>query len=100
VSFCSHPLGYNNQFHEHSLNPKVSGLPWRDQCLVRHGGLVGPSGPGLACSRVGRPPRPLGNLSEGWVFLLSRMPPAVAALAGLRRGPLGVGCVPSAALGA
>jgi hypothetical protein len=35
VSFCSHPLGYNNQFHEHSLNPKVSGLPWRDQWLVR-----------------------------------------------------------------
>ena len=35
LSFCSHPLGHNNQFHEISLNPKVSGFPWRDQWLVR-----------------------------------------------------------------
>jgi hypothetical protein len=33
----SHPLGNNNQFHELSPNSKVSGFPWRDQCLVRCG---------------------------------------------------------------
>jgi len=26
----SHPLGNNNLFHETTLNPKASGLPWRD----------------------------------------------------------------------
>ena len=26
----SHPLGNNNLFHETVLNPKASGLPWRD----------------------------------------------------------------------
>jgi hypothetical protein len=26
----SHPLGNNNLFHETALNPKASGLPWRD----------------------------------------------------------------------
>src|SRR5439155_16327295 len=31
----AHPLGNNNQFHGFSPTPKVSGLPWRDQCLVR-----------------------------------------------------------------
>ena len=31
----SHPLGNNNPFHGTSPNSKVSGLPWRDQCLVR-----------------------------------------------------------------
>ena len=31
----SHPLGNNNQFHGLSPNSKVSGFPWRDQCLVR-----------------------------------------------------------------
>ena len=34
---CAHPLGNNNPFHEIALNPKVSGLPWRDQALVRLG---------------------------------------------------------------
>ena len=33
----SHPLGNNNQFHRISPTPKVSGLPWREQALVRHG---------------------------------------------------------------
>ena len=31
----SHPLGNSNQFHGLAPNPKVSSLPWRDQCLVR-----------------------------------------------------------------
>jgi hypothetical protein len=26
----AHPLGNNNLFHETTLNPKASGLPWRD----------------------------------------------------------------------
>ena len=30
----THPLGTNNQFHEITLNPKVSGLPWREQAFV------------------------------------------------------------------
>lgn len=33
----SHPRGNSTQFHENSLNPKVSGFPWRDQCRVRWG---------------------------------------------------------------
>ncbi len=33
----SHPLGNNNQFHGISPIPKVSGLPWREQALVRQG---------------------------------------------------------------
>src|SRR5439155_17988938 len=33
----AHPLGNNNQFHGFSPTPKVSGLPWRDQCFVRCG---------------------------------------------------------------
>jgi|GEM_PF-6625044 len=33
----SHPLGNNNQFHGFAPNSKVSGLPWRDQCVVRRG---------------------------------------------------------------
>jgi hypothetical protein len=32
-----HPLGNYNQFHGIAPTPKVSGLPWRDQCLVRQG---------------------------------------------------------------
>src|SRR5262244_697107 len=31
----THPLGNNNQFHEITLNSKVSGLPWREQAMVR-----------------------------------------------------------------
>src|SRR5262249_29845042 len=31
----SHPLGNNNPFHGVISNPKVSGLPWREQALVR-----------------------------------------------------------------
>ena len=31
----AHPLGNINQFHRFSPTPKVSGLPWRDQALVR-----------------------------------------------------------------
>src|SRR5215471_6163816 len=31
----THPLGNNNQFHEITLNSKVSGLPWRKQTFVR-----------------------------------------------------------------
>src|SRR6266446_5495581 len=31
----SHPLGNNNQLHRISPTPKVSGLPWREQTLVR-----------------------------------------------------------------
>ena len=30
----SHPLGNNNPFHGVISNPKVSGLPWREQALV------------------------------------------------------------------
>src|SRR5262249_50445967 len=30
-----HPLGNNNQFHGLTPNPKVSGLPWRDQACGR-----------------------------------------------------------------
>jgi hypothetical protein len=33
----SHPLGNNNPFHEVSLNPKVSGLPWHDFTLFERG---------------------------------------------------------------
>jgi hypothetical protein len=40
----THPLGNNNQFHEITLNSKVSGLPWREQALVRR--------------RIGRDARP------------------------------------------
>src|SRR5712691_8100183 len=36
----SHPLGNNNQFHRISPTPKVSGLPWREQALVRQGPRV------------------------------------------------------------
>ena len=35
----AHPLGNNNPFHGVTSNPKVSGLPWRDQCLVRSAAL-------------------------------------------------------------
>src|SRR4030095_13208159 len=31
----SHPLGNNNPFHGVISNPKVSGLPWREQAGVR-----------------------------------------------------------------
>src|SRR5215467_12942774 len=31
----SHPLGNSNLFHGVISNPKVSGLPWREQALVR-----------------------------------------------------------------
>jgi hypothetical protein len=31
----SHPLGNNNQFHRIAPTPKVSGLPWREQAVVR-----------------------------------------------------------------
>ena len=37
-----HPLGNSNQFHGIAPNSKVSGFPWRDQCLVRRGS--GPRG--------------------------------------------------------
>src|SRR5215813_13266595 len=37
VLIRTHPLGNNNQFHEITLNSKVSGLPWREQALVRPG---------------------------------------------------------------
>src|SRR3989442_11237791 len=30
----AHPLGNNNPFHGVTSNPKVSGLPWREQALV------------------------------------------------------------------
>ncbi len=33
--YGAHPLGNTNQFHRFSPTPKVSGLPWRDQALVR-----------------------------------------------------------------
>jgi hypothetical protein len=51
----SHPLGNNNQFHRISPTPKVSGLPWREQGIVRQsyrGGKRERSGrctPSLAC---------------------------------------------------
>src|SRR5262245_31296367 len=31
----SHPLGNNNPFHRIAPTPKVSGLPWREQAVVR-----------------------------------------------------------------
>jgi hypothetical protein len=34
----AHPLGNTNQFHGVPSNSKVSGLPWRDQALVRLSG--------------------------------------------------------------
>src|SRR5262245_29704283 len=34
VLIRTHPLGNNNQFHEITLNSKVSGLPWREHALV------------------------------------------------------------------
>ena len=37
-----HPLGNNNQFHGISPNSKVSGLPWHEQRLVRHGSKCSP----------------------------------------------------------
>src|SRR5262245_7939786 len=35
VLIRTHPLGNNNQFHEITLNSKVSGLPWREHAVVR-----------------------------------------------------------------
>ena len=35
LAACAHPLGNNNPFHGVAPNPKVSGLPWRDQWLIR-----------------------------------------------------------------
>src|SRR5262249_28407752 len=35
VLIRTHPLGNNNQFHEITLHSKVSGLPWREQAMVR-----------------------------------------------------------------
>src|SRR5215510_16420114 len=37
VLIRTHPLGNNNQFHEITLNSKVSGLPWREHAVVRLG---------------------------------------------------------------
>jgi hypothetical protein len=34
LALGAHLLGNTNQFHEFSLNPKVSGLPWREQAIV------------------------------------------------------------------
>src|SRR5262249_44480253 len=31
----AHPLGNTNPFHRIAPTPKVSGLPWHEQCLVR-----------------------------------------------------------------
>src|SRR5262249_44330977 len=36
----SHPLGNNNPFHRISPTPKVAGLPWREQALVRQGSAL------------------------------------------------------------
>ena len=47
----SHLLGNNNQFHRISPTPKVSGLPWREQAVVRQGPCVM-----CACPRVSRTP--------------------------------------------
>jgi hypothetical protein len=65
----SHPLGNNNQFHRISPTPKVSGLPWREQAIVRGFGgcaashVEGTGGaPGALCypalDTVGRRDRP------------------------------------------
>ena len=35
VLIRTHPLGNTNQFHEITLNSKVSGLPWREHAVVR-----------------------------------------------------------------
>jgi hypothetical protein len=35
LASCAHPLGNNNPFHGVAPNSKVSGLPWRDQWLIR-----------------------------------------------------------------
>src|SRR5262249_43429910 len=35
VLIRTHPLGNNNPFHEIPLNPKASGLPWREHAIVR-----------------------------------------------------------------
>jgi hypothetical protein len=37
LAHSAHPLGNSNLFHGVTSNPKVSSLPWRDQCLVRLG---------------------------------------------------------------
>jgi hypothetical protein len=50
LSVCSHPRGHHHQFHASSLNPKVSGLPWRDQGEVRSRHRLERASP-LVCAR-------------------------------------------------
>jgi hypothetical protein len=38
----THPLGNNNQFHEITLNSKVSGFPWHEHALVRSSAAAPP----------------------------------------------------------
>src|SRR5262245_20824602 len=58
VLIRTHPLGNNNQFHEITLNSKVSGLPWREQAFVRHGPRVIAVFPGLPRTSIGSPRLP------------------------------------------
>jgi len=56
----SHPLGNSNQFHGLTPTPKVSGFPWRDQCIVRpcpRRGASCPPAPVLVLHRDGARPR-------------------------------------------
>src|SRR5712691_8812088 len=39
LALRAHPLGNINQFHGFSPTPKVSGLPWREQAVVRWSAL-------------------------------------------------------------
>ena len=50
----AHPLGNNNPFHGVTSNPKVSGLPWREQGVVRRrtGHRLRSSAPSPAMKRV------------------------------------------------
>ena len=48
LAHSAHPLGNNNPFHGVTSNPKVSGLPWREQTLVRQRlGLKNPADLGI-----------------------------------------------------
>ena len=76
----SYPLGNNNQFHGLAPNPKVSSLPWRDQCLVRwrQAPRYGAHGPAPRAPGETRPPPPSG---VGSTFLAPPAPPALVGTA-------------------
>jgi hypothetical protein len=83
----SHPLGNNHPLHGIAPNAKVSGFPWRDQCIVRcsRRSVVGPRHaarhPRPALSSRGRrgsqgvaPPHRRGQSRRGWLRIARRRP--------------------------